>query len=83
MATVAAGQKFMGVASTMDTTEKKSGTLNSKTEHHTIEEIRAHLIQTPASASASGVAGTIVADASYIYVCVATDTWERVAIASW
>ena len=83
MATVTAGQKFMGLASAMDTTEKKSDFLNANTEFHTIEEIRAHLIQTPASASASGVAGTIVADASYIYVCIATDTWERVAIASW
>ena len=30
-----------------------------------------------------GVKGTICWDASYIYVCVATDTWERVAIATW
>lgn len=40
-------------------------------------------LTTPASASASGVAGTIVADANYIYVCVATDTWKRVAITTW
>lgn len=38
---------------------------------------------TPASASASGVAGTIQYDANYIYVCVATNTWKRVAIATW
>ncbi len=38
---------------------------------------------TPASAAAAGVAGTILWDASYIYVCVATDTWKRVAIATW
>lgn len=37
----------------------------------------------PASASATGVAGTITWDASYIYVCVAEDTWKRVAIATW
>jgi hypothetical protein len=39
--------------------------------------------QTPASASATGTAGTIAWDASYIYVCTATDTWKRVAIATW
>lgn len=39
--------------------------------------------QPPASASATGVAGTITYDADYIYVCVATDTWKRVAIATW
>jgi hypothetical protein len=38
---------------------------------------------TPASASATGVAGTITYDASYVYVCTATDTWKRVAIATW
>jgi hypothetical protein len=39
--------------------------------------------QTPATASDTGVAGTIAWDASYLYVCVATDTWKRVAIATW
>ena len=38
---------------------------------------------TPASAGATGTAGEITWDGSYIYVCTATDTWERVAIASW
>ena len=37
----------------------------------------------PASATASGVAGTIAWDNGYIYICVATDTWKRVAIATW
>lgn len=38
---------------------------------------------TPASASATGAAGTIVWDANYIYVCTAANTWKRVAIATW
>jgi hypothetical protein len=38
---------------------------------------------TPASASATGVAGTIAADTGFIYVCTATNTWKRVAIATW
>ena len=37
----------------------------------------------PANASATGVTGTISWDASYIYICIATNTWERAAIASW
>jgi hypothetical protein len=37
----------------------------------------------PASASATGVAGTITWDVDYIYVCTDTDTWKRVAIATW
>lgn len=39
--------------------------------------------QTPASASATGTQGQIAWDADYIYVCTATNTWKRVAIATW
>ena len=39
--------------------------------------------KTPASASATGTTGTITWDASYIYICTATDTWKRVAISTW
>lgn len=39
--------------------------------------------KTPASASSAGTAGQIAWDADYIYVCTATDTWKRVAIATW
>lgn len=40
-------------------------------------------LTTPASAAATGVAGTITADADFVYVATATDTWKRVAIATW
>lgn len=38
---------------------------------------------TPATASATGIAGTVTWDSSYIYVCVSTNTWKRVAITTW
>jgi hypothetical protein len=41
------------------------------------------LSATPASASATGTVGTMSWDASYIYICTATNTWKRVAIATW
>jgi hypothetical protein len=37
----------------------------------------------PANASATGVAGSITWDSGFLYVCVATNTWKRVAIATW
>jgi hypothetical protein len=37
----------------------------------------------PASASSSGVAGTLAYDSSYLYVCTATDTWKRAALSTW
>jgi hypothetical protein len=41
------------------------------------------LSATPASASATGTVGTMSWDANYIYICTATNTWKRVAIATW
>jgi hypothetical protein len=37
----------------------------------------------PATAGATGTAGDIRYDADYIYVCTATNTWKRAAIATW
>ena len=37
----------------------------------------------PATAADTGTLGEIRIDASHIYVCTATDTWKRVAIATW
>ncbi|MEB3301968.1 MAG: hypothetical protein VKN56_08365 [Cyanobacteriota bacterium] len=37
----------------------------------------------PASATATGTAGDIRSDPDYIYICTATDTWKRAAIATW
>lgn len=36
---------------------------------------------TPSSASDTGVTGTIAWDTGFIYICTATNTWKRVAIA--
>ena len=43
----------------------------------------AALTTVPANATATGTAGQFAYDTSYLYVCVATNTWRRVAIASW
>jgi hypothetical protein len=40
-------------------------------------------VAVPASATAAGVPGQWSADANYLYVCNATNAWERVAIATW
>lgn len=41
------------------------------------------LSSTPANASDTGTAGQIKWDSSYIYVCIAANTWKRVAISTW
>ncbi len=39
--------------------------------------------ETPASAGASCTAGDFTADTGFMYFCTATNTWKRVAIATW
>jgi hypothetical protein len=47
------------------------------------DRIRIASSKTPASASDTGTAGEVCWDASYIYVCTATDTWKRAALSTW
>ena len=44
---------------------------------------RAPVDDAPASAAAAGREGTIAWSSTHLYVCVAADTWKRVAIATW
>jgi hypothetical protein len=46
------------------------------------DNVRIDTSQTPASSSASGTAGEIAWDSNYIYVCVATNSWKRVALSA-
>jgi len=47
------------------------------------DHVHPTFVTAPASAAADGVKGQIACDGSYIYVCTDTDTWKRVAIATW
>jgi hypothetical protein len=51
--------------------------------HSDSDSIIVDTAKTPATAAATGTTGQIAWDASYIYVCTATDTWKRSAIATW
>jgi hypothetical protein len=37
----------------------------------------------PASSTSTGTVNTIAIDTNYLYICVATNTWKRVALSSW
>jgi len=47
------------------------------------DTLRLRNSKTPASATATGNKGEICYDSDYMYVCVATNTWKRAALASW
>ena len=57
-----------------------AGTFNALAT--TGDNIRTDTSQTPASSSASGTKGEFAYDTNYIYVCVATNTWKRVALST-
>jgi len=41
------------------------------------------IVAAPATASSTGVAGTVAYDSDFFYVCIATDTWKRGALTTW
>lgn len=41
------------------------------------------VVPVPANATDTGTAGQIAVDSSYLYVCVATNNWKRVALSTW
>ena len=45
--------------------------------------IRLRTARTPASATAAGNQGDFAWDSSYLFICTATNTWRRVAHATW
>lgn len=47
------------------------------------DTLRLRTSKTPASAGASGNQGDIAWDSSYLYICTASNTWRRVAHATW
>tara|TARA_R110001592_G_scaffold332687_1_gene616194 strand:+ start:864 stop:1115 length:252 start_codon:yes stop_codon:yes gene_type:complete len=55
------------------------------TKNFTVKSLRDYMITSvvPAAATSTGISGTIAYDASYMYICVAANTWKRVAIAAW
>jgi hypothetical protein len=47
------------------------------------DRLRIDETHTPSSAGDTGTTGDICWDANYLYICVATNTWKRVGIATW
>ncbi len=70
-----AGTKALG----FDANQKATFTNTVTAEKFTVSALNT----APASATASGTLGDIRFTTDYIYVCVATDTWKRVALSTW
>jgi hypothetical protein len=87
----AAGNQFQGgTAAAMLSSAGNFGigtsspTLSSGTGLHCAgSTFRLGTARTPASSTATGNTGEICWDASYLYVCVNTNTWRRIAHSTW
>ena len=71
-------QTVIGRGSTNTLTTGEISATNVKTSG-----LRLTTTNAPSSASDTGTTGQIRYDSNYIYVCVATNTWKRVAISTW
>jgi hypothetical protein len=60
---------------------KSSGSINL--EWIQANTYNSNISGVPGTATSAGSAGSIRFDANYIYVCYATDSWRRVALATW
>jgi len=50
----------------------------------TVEGVQpGEVVSAPGTASSTGLAGQIAYDSSYVYVCIAANTWKRAAISTW
>jgi hypothetical protein len=70
----------------------KPSTFPASAHTHTIAQItglqtaldsKPTVVSAPSAYNSTGTAGTIAYDANYVYVCVATNTWRRSALAKW
>ena len=83
------GAVTLGVNSTAYITILNGGSVGFGTTSPTAQVdlagdiLRIRTAKTPASAGAAGNQGDICWDAGFLYVCVATNSWTRAAIAAW
>jgi hypothetical protein len=80
---IGSGAKFIKMAHTTGDLTFPNGTATFAGAVTVAGTVIHTLSATPASASAAGTVGTMSWDANYIYICTATNTWKRVAIATW
>ncbi len=75
---------FTAQMSILDNGNVGIATLAPTAALHVASDIfRLNTAKTPATSGAAGNAGDICWNSSYIYVCVATNTWKRSSLAAW
>jgi hypothetical protein len=74
--------ELTGVPSTF-TPSAHTHTIAQVTGLQSALDLKLQWVGAPASKTATGTAGQLAYDANYLYICVATNTWRRSALAQW
>lgn len=78
------GIPLQGLAPTSQTADLLQLQVNSSTKFAVAPSGRPRFVSTPpSSASDTGTAGELAWDSGFLYICVSSNTWKRVAVATW
>lgn len=75
------GNEPSGMLGTLNSTQLQ-GVKNIGGIERAIRDTFPNWVNVPASASANGVAGQVAYAPGFLYICVSSNTWQRVAIAT-
>ena len=82
---LSSNQDFGLITQNADTTLNLGGVETESSVSTSLGDITTYVesVGVPATSTSTGIVNTIAIDADYLYLCVATDTWKRVALSSW
>ena len=82
---LSSNQDFGLITQNADTTFNLGGVETESSVSTSLGDITTYVesVGVPATSTSTGIVNTIAIDTNYLYICVATDTWKRVALSSW
>lgn len=82
---LSSNQDFGLITQNVDTTLNLGDVETESSASKSLGDITIYVesVAVPASSTSPGIVNTIAIDTNYLYICVATDTWKRVALSSW
>ena len=82
---LSSNQDFGLITQNVDTTLNLGDVGTESSASKSLGDITTYVesVGVPATSTSTGIVNTIAIDTNYLYICVATDTWKRVALSSW
>lgn len=82
---LSSSQDFGLITQEVDTTLNLGGVSSESSATKTLGDVVTYMeyVSVPTSSTASGKVNSLAVDANYLYICVAENTWKRIALSSW